>query len=242
MAHAVRQASAAAILVALLASTAHAQPVETRGELIAILSDTEQIEDFEGLSLHAGSSIPVANPLNAATAPELAIQAGVGYSSPVALSIYAGLFGGDDSNILRATDRTDGDFDEPPRAVGVDRITGAGAYTVSFYTEIGILGEMGVSASGFVGWQDWVFGVTAIRIVRDDDGTVSTDNFSWGRAVPACPADFALPAGTLNFSDILAFLVAFSDTEDNADMAPPFGVWDFSDVVQYLTAFGAGCP
>lgn len=29
---------------------------------------------------------------------------------------------------------------------------------------------------------------------------------------------------------------------NEADLAPPFGTLDFSDVIAYLTAFGAGCP
>lgn len=234
--------AAALVVLCSLATGAHAQRIETRAELVAILTDTEQIEDYEGISLHAGSSIPVANPLSATTAPSLGIQAGVVYSSPGALSIYAGFFGGDESNILRAEDQLDVSFTEPQRAVGFDLLASGGSYVVSFYDEIGILGEISVSASGFIGWQDWVFGVTSVRVVRTDGGLVSSDNVTWGRVVPECPADFALPTGTLDFSDIVAFLVAFSDTEDNADMAPPFGVWDFSDVVQYLTTFGAGCP
>jgi hypothetical protein len=55
-------------------------------------------------------------------------------------------------------------------------------------------------------------------------------------------ADLAEPFGTLDFSDVVAFLGAFGAMGADADLAPPFGTWDFSDVVTFLGAFGAGCP
>ena len=60
---------------------------------------------------------------------------------------------------------------------------------------------------------------------------------------PSCnPADLAEPFGTLDFSDVVAFLTAFGAMDAAADLAPPTGVFDFSDVVAFLGAFGAGCP
>ncbi|MEZ6243311.1 MAG: thrombospondin type 3 repeat-containing protein [Phycisphaerales bacterium] len=60
---------------------------------------------------------------------------------------------------------------------------------------------------------------------------------------PACSiADLAEPFGSLDFSDVLSFLVAFGGQDSAADLAPPPGVWDFSDVIAFLTAFGMGCP
>ncbi|MEZ6243955.1 MAG: GC-type dockerin domain-anchored protein [Phycisphaerales bacterium] len=56
------------------------------------------------------------------------------------------------------------------------------------------------------------------------------------------PADLAEPFGSLDFSDVVAFLVAFGAMAPEADLAPPIGVFDFSDVVSFLTAFGSGCP
>ncbi len=58
----------------------------------------------------------------------------------------------------------------------------------------------------------------------------------------ACPADLAEPQGQLDFSDVVAFLTAFSNMDPAADFATPIGQFDFSDVVAFLTAFGAGCP
>ncbi|MEZ6243298.1 MAG: GC-type dockerin domain-anchored protein [Phycisphaerales bacterium] len=56
-----------------------------------------------------------------------------------------------------------------------------------------------------------------------------------------CPADLAEPFGSLDFSDVVAFLVAFGSQGPSADLAPPLGVWDFSDVIAFLTAFAGGC-
>ncbi len=55
-------------------------------------------------------------------------------------------------------------------------------------------------------------------------------------------ADLAAPFGTLDFSDVVAFLGAFGAMDPAADLAPPVGVFDFTDVVTFLGAFGAGCP
>ncbi len=60
--------------------------------------------------------------------------------------------------------------------------------------------------------------------------------------VYTCDGDFAPPYDVLDFSDVLAFLTAFSTGDSLVDLAPPFGVFDFSDVIAFLTAFGAGCP
>lgn len=59
----------------------------------------------------------------------------------------------------------------------------------------------------------------------------------------ACSAaDLATPFGSLDFSDVLAYLLAFADSDQSADLAEPFGQFDFSDVLAFLTAFGSGCP
>ncbi len=55
-------------------------------------------------------------------------------------------------------------------------------------------------------------------------------------------ADLAEPFGSLDFSDVSAFLTAFAAMAPEADLAAPFGQWDFSDVAAYLAVFGAGCP
>ena len=55
-------------------------------------------------------------------------------------------------------------------------------------------------------------------------------------------ADLSEPFGSLDFSDVVAFLGAFGAMDPAADLAAPFGSLDFSDVVAFLGAFGAGCP
>ncbi len=55
-------------------------------------------------------------------------------------------------------------------------------------------------------------------------------------------ADLAVPFGTLDFDDVLAFLTAFGTMGPAADLAPPMGVFDFDDVLAFLGAFGSGCP
>jgi len=68
------------------------------------------------------------------------------------------------------------------------------------------------------------------------------DAMGWDRAIGCSPADLAEPLGTLDFSDVLAFLAAFGSMDPHADLAEPIGVFDFSDVLAFLTAFAAGCP
>jgi hypothetical protein len=59
---------------------------------------------------------------------------------------------------------------------------------------------------------------------------------------PCNVADIAPPIGSLDFSDVVAFLAAFSAMEPHADLALPLGTFDFSDVSRFLSAYGAGCP
>lgn len=59
---------------------------------------------------------------------------------------------------------------------------------------------------------------------------------------PTCLADLAEPVGELDFSDVLAFLVAFAEAASEADLAIPIGSHDFSDVIAFLGAFASGCP
>ena len=59
---------------------------------------------------------------------------------------------------------------------------------------------------------------------------------------PCNGADLAEPYGTLDFSDVIAFLAALDAMDPDADLAPPLGVFDFSDIVAFLGAYDAGCP
>ncbi len=56
------------------------------------------------------------------------------------------------------------------------------------------------------------------------------------------PSDVAEPFGVLDFSDVTAFLDAFSNEQPLADLAAPAGVFDISDVIAFLDTFVNGCP
>lgn len=86
-------------------------------------------------------------------------------------------------------------------------------------------------------------GVVAVGAIGDEDnGADSGSVYLFGRPSVPCPADLAAPFGSLDFSDVVAFLGAFDDGASAADLAPPIGQFDFSDVAAFLAAFGAGCP
>lgn len=58
---------------------------------------------------------------------------------------------------------------------------------------------------------------------------------------PACnPADIAEPFGTLDLSDITAFINAFVGAQPQADLDQN-GLFDLSDVTAFVAAFTAGC-
>lgn len=61
-------------------------------------------------------------------------------------------------------------------------------------------------------------------------------------AAPSCPADIALPFGTLNFFDLAAYIGLFNAGSPDADLAAPFGALNFFDVAAYLGFYNAGCP
>jgi len=78
--------------------------------------------------------------------------------------------------------------------------------------------------------------VTCSELHGPKDYTVTSPNG------PCNAADLAEPLGTLDFTDVVAFLTAFGTMDPAADLAPPIGTFDFTDVVAFLTAFGSGCP
>ncbi len=101
---------------------------------------------------------------------------------------------------------------------------------------VGASGEfIEVAADCSVEW-DYVAGGNQFRATRIGARDHRLQGLLW------CTADLALPYDTLDFSDVVAFLTAFSAGEPVADLAEPAGSFDFSDVVAFLSAFGAGCP
>jgi len=115
-----------------------------------------------------------------------------------------------------------------------------------------ISGTMSFGPTG--GWQNWATiesqvelgaGEQVIRVLNR--GSAGDEyNFNWfeleALTVACGDADLAEPIGTLDFSDVGAFLVAFGSMDSAADLAAPFGTIDFSDVIAFLASFGAGCP
>ena len=61
------------------------------------------------------------------------------------------------------------------------------------------------------------------------------------RGEPVCDADTALPLGTLNIDDVLAFLGAFAVGGPLADLASPIGTLNIDDVFVFLGSFASGC-
>ncbi|MEZ6244191.1 MAG: right-handed parallel beta-helix repeat-containing protein [Phycisphaerales bacterium] len=87
-------------------------------------------------------------------------------------------------------------------------------------------------------------GVLDTGIIDDDLGaTVDMGAYEFiGVSDPRCNvADLAEPFGTLDFSDVLAYLEAFANKDSDADLDVQYGTLDFSDVFAFLVAFGAGC-
>ncbi len=110
---------------------------------------------------------------------------------------------------------------------------------------------VGLTAEIFDGWPSFIGEDPPAWMdnTAPDDADMGYIGF-WAYTVTAelgsppapCLADLATPQGSLDFSDISAFLVAFDRAQPPADLAEPFGSYDFSDVVAFLSAFGAGCP
>jgi hypothetical protein len=77
----------------------------------------------------------------------------------------------------------------------------------------------------------------------DADGIPDACQARAGEAPPCyCPADLAFPFGSLDFDDVLAFLIAFGAGAPGADLAPPFDAVNFDDALAFLTSFTSGCP
>jgi hypothetical protein len=104
-----------------------------------------------------------------------------------------------------------------------------------------IAGGGGVSSGGAYAVAGSV-GDPSTGDLTGGDFTVSGGQLDPPPPDDTCVADLALPSGVLDFSDIIAFLSAFSAMEPAADLADPVGQFDFSDVVAFLSAFAAGCP
>ncbi|MEZ6242242.1 MAG: GC-type dockerin domain-anchored protein [Phycisphaerales bacterium] len=69
--------------------------------------------------------------------------------------------------------------------------------------------------------------------------------FAYVRGAPPTPCnavDLAEPYGFLDFTDVLAYLVAYANLDSAADIAVPIGIFDSNDIITFLNLFGGGCP
>lgn len=187
--------------VALLASIACPDPVACAGPvatpvaLSAILDDQELIEDFDGVSVHGGTTLPAPNPLSSLTAPpSWGILPGITYTSTASLRLYGGFNHGDDSVMLQspqAASVLSVDFNQAQRAAGLELVNSTGnvtlPVTVTFYRQCSVLGTISFNippaTTFFAGWED-AQGITSITT---DNGWVNIDNVQWGIDLPAPP-------------------------------------------------------
>jgi hypothetical protein len=189
------------LLLFAMCSYAQAEVINSYQDLEAILGDELMREDFEGLSLHGGTSIVVPNPLNSSTAPPAwGILPGLTYSSPDELALYAGQLLGDDSNILAARGNAALNilsirFDNPQLAVGfyLANITGNLGYdeTITFRRDGTALDTVSLtlpsSSELFMG-RRFAAGITSIDVVSD--AWALADNITWGTSVPGLAGDY----------------------------------------------------
>jgi hypothetical protein len=241
----------AALALSILSTAAAAQTISTFAQLETILDDQILLEDFEGISVHTGSTIEVPNPLNTASAAAytfpFGIITGVDYSADTTLHIRGGYFSGQDEVYLRATNSMTITYDQPQTAVGFDII----AFTSSppTITDITVHLSDGSSVQApvtqiqnftFFGYQSPTIGIESIEITSPSATTVSIDNHAFGAVLVPCPADINND-NTHNFADVTAFLTAFANGDDAADYTDD-GNFNFADVTAFLSAFAVTCP
>ena len=235
--------------VVFFASGAGAQVVSSFAELESILTDQIQIEDFEGISLHAGGTLEVPNPLNSITVQKLPfnfdLQAGVTYESPTLMSIHAGFLGGDDDVYLQSADGIEIRFDVGQVAFGMQLLgfSVGNAYTIEVYGRDDVLIESFDDPSdngSFIGYQAPTRGISRIVVSHPVISTILVNNFTFGMDFIACPADVN-GDGTQNFFDVSAFLSFFSEEDDRADFNDD-GQFNFFDVSAFLGALTVACP
>lgn len=236
--------------VGLLASCALAQPVESFAELEIILDDQILLEDFEGISLHGGSTVEVPNPLNSVTILQLPwgwdIHAGITYESPTSLAIHAGFLGGTEDVYLRSADGVEIRFDVGQVAFGLDLIgTSVGnAYTVEVYGRDGVLIEaFDVATDGgvsFVGYEAATLGISRVMVSHPVISSFSVNDVAFGAEFVPCPADMNGDFAQDIF-DVFAFIEFFNAEDDAADFDDN-GQFDIFDVFAFVGAFGVACP
>ena len=237
------------LTLVLCVSSAGAQQIITRAQLDILLDDAIKTENFEGVSIHGGTSIAAPNPLSNDTAPfGWGVEIGVTYSTLGDLRIVGSFSGGDEDNLLSSSDDLLIEFDQPQAVVGFYQASNSiQTRTVTFYndlTEVGSIDVLNTAGSGFVGWQAEI-GITHIVVSFANipsSSIVLFDDLTFGFNVAPCPADLAAPFGVLDLGDINAFIQGFVENEDFVDLTPPVNVLDLADISAFINSFMAGCP
>ncbi len=78
--------------------------------------------------------------------------------------------------------------------------------------------------------------------VLDELGAASAPTLVEIDVLNPCPADLAVPLGTLDVSDIALFLELFAASDPAVDFADPAGIFDIGDVLMFLQLYTEGCP
>lgn len=239
-----------------MCSVGPADVVATRAELDALLADTEEyLEDFEEVSVHGGTTLPLPNPFNNVTGAPLwsGLLPGVTYSSAGSMVMYGGFLWGDDSNILQGISDVLIEFDAPQVAVGFDLDGVANAsyhQLITYYHGTTVIGtrefDMAPAATLFIGWQDPV-GITSVHVettATGFTGRAEIDNVAWGLDAAVCTGDLTdngtthLPDGVVNVSDLFRLLANWNTNGAGANLAPPTNIVDVSDLFVLLAAWG----
>lgn len=174
------------------------------------------------------------------------IDPGVGAEPCGALDFVIGEFGSLDTStsVLMDIDTTGGSPSPGRGGVEADMISFTGPTTLAGTLEV--RSQTGVQLAPGVE----IALITGDQLTGSFDGVVYPEGTYYRVAysptavtlIGRCAADLAAPFGSLDFSDVIAFLSAFGAMAPDADVAPPYGQFDFSDVLGFLAGFGAGCP
>ncbi len=172
----------------------HAEEVTSVTQLEGLVGeDRLLVEDFEGISVHGGTGVTVANPLNAETGgPQLGLEPGVTFSSVQSLRLYSTILNGDDSVMLQGAggDMTI-DFDAPQAAVGfyLDGVANAQyGQVITFYHGTTVLETMAFTMepreTRYLGWHSPQLGITSLHLQTTSSfpGFAEIDELAWGLA------------------------------------------------------------
>lgn len=234
----------AVALMLLISTPALAQQLDTRAELEILLDDQIILEDFESISVHAGTALPMPNPLTAANSSN-AIHDGLTFTSENALYFVSGFFGGDDNVYLRSEGTITIDFTEPQTAFGFNFFTLSGTtpYTITLRThDSSILEQVQfeITTSTFFGYKALTQGITSVTIEHPFLSLIAINDLAFGFTFLPCPADLNND-NNQDFLDISAFITAFLEDDDIADFNDD-GQFDFLDISAFITAFSTACP